>query len=112
MKRALIFGISGQDGAYLSRLLLSKGYEVHGTSRDADLQPFTNLKRLRIRNQVTVHSASLADFCNLLRLITDVEPNEIYNLAGQSSVALSFPQPMESMESTTLASLQILEVMR
>jgi len=112
MKRALIFGISGQDGAYLSRLLLSKGYEVHGTSRDPELQTFGTLSALGVRDRVEVHTASLHEFRNLLRLVTTVEPDEIYNLAGQSSVALSFPQPMESIESITMATLQILEVMR
>ncbi|MCU1348756.1 MAG: GDP-mannose 4,6-dehydratase, partial [Acidobacteria bacterium] len=99
MKRALIFGVSGQDGAYLSRLLLEKGYEVHGTSRDAELQSFGRLEQLGIRDRVQVHSASLLDFRNLLQLIDTTRPDEIYNLAGQSSVALSFSQPVETLES-------------
>ena len=62
MKTALIFGISGQDGAYLAHMLLAKGYRVHGTSRDAEALRFSNLVRLGIRDQVQLHSASLADF--------------------------------------------------
>jgi len=112
MKRALIFGISGQDGAYLAQLLLTKGYEVHGTSRDADLQSFARLERLGVRDRVTTHSVSLRDFRELLQIVTALRPDEIYNLAGQSSVALSFSQPIESMESIAQAELLLLEVIR
>jgi GDPmannose 4,6-dehydratase len=112
MKRALIFGISGQDGAYLAQLLLTKGYEVHGTSRDADLQSFARLARLGVRDRVATHSVSLRDFRELLQIVTAVRPDEIYNLAGQSSVALSFSQPIESMESIAQAELLLLEVIR
>jgi GDPmannose 4,6-dehydratase len=112
MTTALIFGISGQDGSYLAELLLAKGYAVHGTSRDVDSRSFSNLQKLGIADRVSLHSASLVDFRNLLQVITQVEPDEIYNLAGQTSVGLSFSQPMETMESIALGSLQILEVMR
>jgi GDPmannose 4,6-dehydratase len=112
MKKALILGISGQDGTYLARLLLSKGYEVHGISRDAETQTFAGLRKLAIRDRVGLHSASLIDFRNVLQIVSAVEPDEIYNLSGQSSVGLSFAQPMESMESIALATLQILEVIR
>jgi len=112
MKRALIFGISGQDGAYLAQLLLEKGYEVHGTSRDADLQSFARLDTLGVRDRVTAHSVSLRDFRELLQIVTAVRPDEIYNLAGQSSVGLSFSQPIETMESIAQAELLLLEVIR
>lgn len=112
VKRALIFGISGQDGAYLARLLLDRGYEVHGTSRDAETQPFARLRALGVRERVTTHSASLRDFRDLLQLIDGIRPDEIYNLAGQSSVALSFSQPVETMESIAHATVVILEVIR
>jgi len=112
VKRALIFGVSGQDGAYLSRFLIEKGYEVHGTSRDAELQHFARLELLGIRDSVQVHSASLLDFRNLLQLIDTIQPDEIYNLAGQSSVALSFSQPVETLESIVQGTVRILEVMR
>jgi GDPmannose 4,6-dehydratase len=111
-KTALIFGISGQDGAYLAHMLLSKGYRVHGASRDAEAFRFGNLMRLGVRNQVHLHSASLADFRSTLAILTIVKPDEIYNLAGQSSVALSFDQPVETFESVTVGTLNILECIR
>ena len=112
MKRALILGVSGQDGAYLSQLLLEKGYEVHGASRDAELQQFLRLQRLGLRDRVKTHSTSLRDFREVLQLLTNVQPDEIYNLAGQTSVALSFSQPLEAMESIAQAILILLEVVR
>lgn len=112
MKRALILGVSGQDGAYLSRLLLEKGYEVHGTSRDAELQPFRSLHQLNVRDRVRTHSTSLRDFREVLQLVTNVRPDEIYNLAGQTSVGLSFSQPIEAIESIAQSMLILLEVVR
>jgi len=111
-KTALIFGISGQDGAYLAHMLLSKGYRVHGASRDAGAQHFGNLMRLGVLDKVHLHSASLSDFRSTLSILTMVEPDEIYNLAGQSSVALSFDQPVETFESITVGTLNILECIR
>lgn len=112
MKKALICGISGQDGAYLSRLLLEKGYEVYGTSRDAQVCNFSNLKTLGIRDQIKVCSMVPTDFRSVLQVITRISPDEIYNLAGQSSVGFSFQQPFETMESVTLGTLNLLEVIR
>ena len=112
MKRALIFGVSGQDGAYLSRLLLERGYQVHGASRDAESQSFWRLASLGIRDRVTTHSASTDDFRELLQLVDGIRPDEIYNLAGQTSVALSFSQPVEAMDSISRAALILLEVIR
>src|SRR5437763_5708023 len=112
VKRALIFGASGQDGAYLSRLLLDRGYEVHGASRDAESQSFRRLETLGIRDRVTTHSASTDDFRELLQLVDGIRPDEIYNLAGQTSVALSFAQPVEAMDSIARAALILLEVIR
>lgn len=111
-RRALIFGVSGQDGAYLARHLLERGYEVHGTSRDKEMSSFVNLTRLRIREHIRLHSSVLTDFRSVLQVVTDVMPQEIYNLAGQSSVGLSFGQPVETLESTIFGSLNILESMR
>lgn len=111
-KKALVLGISGQDGSYLAKFLLGKGYEVHGTSRDADSQPFTGLWLLGIKDCVVLHSASLVDFRNLVQLVSTVEPDEIYNLAGQTSVSLSFSQPVEAFESVATGTIQILEVLR
>jgi GDPmannose 4,6-dehydratase len=112
VKRALIFGVSGQDGAYLSRLLLDRGYDVHGASRDAESQSFRRLAALGIRDRITTHSAAARDFRELLQLIDGIRPDEIYNLAGQSSVAFSFSQPVETMDSIAQATLVMLEVIR
>lgn len=111
-RKALIFGVSGQDGAYLAQHLLDKGYEVHGTSRDADLASFRNLERLGIRGKVTTYSAVPTDFRSVIQTVTRVEPSEIYNLAGQSSVGLSFGQPAETLESNAIGTLNILEALR
>ena len=111
-KTALIFGISGQDGSYLSQLLLTKGYRVVGSSRDAQISRFSNLTRLKIREQVEVESASLNDFRSVLQVLKKVRPDEVYNLAGQSSVGLSFDQPVESFESISIGTLNLLEAIR
>ncbi|MFZ2960336.1 MAG: GDP-mannose 4,6-dehydratase [Candidatus Ozemobacteraceae bacterium] len=110
--KALICGVSGQDGAYLAKLLLEKGYEVFGTSRDAQVASFSGLVRLGIRDQVHVESATLTDFRSALTCLAKVQPDEIYNLAGQSSVGLSFFQPVETFESVTLGVLNLLEAIR
>ncbi len=110
--RALIIGVSGQDGAYLADLLLAKGYEVHGTSRDANLSRFENLARLGIRERVRLLSVAPNDFRSVLTAIARVEPDEVYNLSGQSSVALSFDQPVDTMESISIATLNLLEAIR
>lgn len=111
-KRALICGIAGQDGAYLARFLLEKGYEVSGTSRDAQMSGFHNLERLGIRGEVQVVSMALNDFRSVLKTLTKTLPDEVYNLAGQSSVALSFEQPVETLESITVGTLNLLESIR
>ncbi len=110
--RALIIGASGQDGAYLSELLLGKGYEVLGTSRDANLSTFSNLTRLGIRERVRLLSVAPNDFRSVLTALVQAEPDEVYNLSGQSSVGLSFEQPVETMESVSIATLNILEAIR
>jgi GDPmannose 4,6-dehydratase len=112
MKRALICGISGQDGAYLARTLLDKGYAVYGSSRDAQASSFRNLERLGIRADVQLLSVAITDFRSVLQALTQVEPDEVYNLAGQSSVGLSFEQPVETMESIGVATLNLLEAIR
>lgn len=112
MKKALICGISGQDGAWLSKLLLGKGYSVFGTSRDAQISSFRNLELLGIRDRICVLSMTLTDFRSVLQVLQKVQPDEIYNLAGQSSVGLSFEQPVESLESNALGTLNMLESIR
>ncbi len=112
MKKALIIGISGQDGSYLAKFLLKKGYKVVGTSRDASVSSFSNLKKLGIREHVKVASASLSDFRSVFQVLKKTQPDEIYNLAGQSSVGLSFEQPVETFESISVAVLNLLEAIR
>lgn len=112
MKRALICGVSGQDGSYLARLLLSKGYEVFGASRDAQAASFSNLASIGIRDQVTLVSIAVNDFRSVFQALSRIRPDEVYNLAGQSSVGLSFDQPVETMESISIATLNLLEAIR
>ena len=111
-KKALICGISGQDGAYLARFLISQGYDVYGTSRDAQMSSFSNLKRLGIRDKITLQSMALTDFRSVLQVLTKIKPDEIYNLAGQSSVGLSFEQPVETLDSIATGTLNLLESIR
>lgn len=112
MKKALICGVSGQDGAYLSQFLLNKGYEVYGTSRDAQASLFQNLVQLGIREKIKYESMCLSDFRSVLQVLMKIEPDEIYNLAGQSSVGLSFKQPVETLESISVGTLNLLEAIR
>lgn len=112
MKRALICGVSGQDGAYLAQLLLEQGYTVYGTSRDAQMSSFQNLVRLGIRDRLKLVSMALTDFRSVLQVLTKVQPDEVYNLAGQSSVGLSFEQPVETLESVATGTLNLLEAIR
>ncbi len=111
-KTALITGIGGQDGAYLAQLLLNKGYAVFGTSRDAGVSGFGSLVRLNIIGQVELLSMAPHDFKSTLTVISKVQPDEIYHLAGQTSVGLSFEQPSETIESITIGTLNILEALR
>jgi GDPmannose 4,6-dehydratase len=111
-KKALVCGISGQDGTYLAQLLLEKGYTVCGTSRDAQISSFHNLVRLGIREQVKLESMALNDFRSVLQVLIKIEPDEVYNLAGQSSVGLSFEQPVETLESIATGTLNLLEAIR
>ena len=112
VKKALIIGITGQDGAYLARDLLAKGYQVTGSSRDVMASSFNNLNALGIRSQVQLISVSINDFRSVFNAIQTAAPDEIYNLAGQTSVGLSFDQPVEAIESIAIGTLNILEVIR
>lgn len=111
-RRAMICGVSGQDGAYLAEFLLQQGYEVFGTSRDAQMTRFANLQALGIRDQVQTLSMAPIDFRSVLQAVSRIEPDEIYNLSGQSSVGLSFEQPVETLESISVGSLNLLEAIR
>lgn len=112
MRTALICGVSGQDGAYLAKLLLSQRYKVYGGSRDAQMASLRNLHRLGIQQDVEVVSISINDFRSVLQTILKTKPDEIYNLAGQSSVGLSFEQPVETLESISVGTLNLLEAIR
>lgn len=112
MPIALVCGISGQDGSYLAQLLLQKGYQVYGTSRDAQMSNFENLVRLGIRDQVQMLSMAPRDFRSVLQVLKQVHPDEVYNLSGQSSVGLSFNQPVETLESIATGTLNFLEAIR
>jgi len=111
-KKALIIGVSGQDGAYLARLLLEKRYRVYGTSRDHEMTSFVNLEKLGVKNKVTLCSMTASDFRSVLTTLQEVEPDEIYNLAGQSSVGLSFSYPVETFESISVGTIHLLECLR
>ena len=111
-KKALICGVSGQDGGYLADFLLRKGYQVLGTSRDAQISSFANLVALGIRDKVSLTSMVLTDFRSVLQILSRSQPDEIYNLAGQSSVGLSFEQPVETLESIATGTLNLLEAVR
>jgi GDPmannose 4,6-dehydratase len=111
-KRALIVGITGQDGAYLAKLLLDKGYEVIGTSRDAQPGRLQGLARLGIVDRIAVESMSPTDFRSAVEILSKWRPREVYNLSGQSSVALSFKQPVDAMNSIVNGTLTLLEVIR
>lgn len=111
-KRALICGVSGQDGTYLARFLLGKNYEVWGTSRDAQGKIFNNHIKLNISNKVNLLSMVPEDFRSVLVALHKSMPNEVYYLAGQSSVGHSFEQPAETIQSILLGTLNILEACR
>jgi GDPmannose 4,6-dehydratase len=109
-KRALITGITGQDGSYLAELLLEKGYEVHGMVRRSSTETFQRLEA--IRDEITLHTGDLLDQRSLVDVLRDSEPDEIYNLAAMSFVAASWSQPVLTAEFTAVGVTRILEAMR
>src|SRR6202158_2551005 len=112
MKRALICGVTGQDGAYLSALLLEKGYEVFGTSRNATNASFGNLRYLAIQDRVKKITMAPTSLASVTAAIVESRPDEIYNLSAQSSVGASYERPAETVESIVSATLCLLEGMR
>lgn len=117
MKKALITGITGQDGSYLAELLLKNGYEVHGIKRRTSLFNTQRIDHLfdnpEIRNRsLFLHHADMNDSSSLIRVINDVQPDEIYNLAAQSHVAVSFEEPEYTANSDAVGTLRILEALR
>ncbi|MBD1193164.1 GDP-mannose 4,6-dehydratase [Vulcanococcus sp. Clear-D1] len=111
-RRALIIGITGQDGAYLAAHLLAHGYQVFGSSRDARPSSLSGLQMLGIAGRLHVVQMAPADFRSVIQTISNIEPDEIYNLSGQSSVAVSFSQPIETLESVIVATGNLLEAIR
>lgn len=112
MKTALIFGITGQDGYYLAKHLLARGYQVCGTSRDTGGRAMDYLQSDPELRVVRTFAVCTNDFYSVFRVINDVNPDEIYNLSGQSSVGRSFEQPLETHHSIVSATINILEVAR
>jgi len=110
MKRALITGITGQDGSYLADFLLSKNYDVHGMVRRSSNENFERIQK--IRDRVTLHQADLLDQLSIIALIRDVRPHEIYNLAAQSFVPTSWVQPVLTGEFTAIGVTRMLEAVR
>jgi GDPmannose 4,6-dehydratase len=113
-KRALVTGVTGQDGAYLSQFLLEKGYEVHGVVRRSSHRGVEDhrLRWLGISGKVHLHDADLIDLSSLIRTVEDVRPDEIYNLAAQSYVASSWRQPVLTANVTAVGVTNVLEAMR
>ncbi len=109
---AIITGITGQDGSYLSKFLIKKGYKVFGFIRDTSVPNLHNLEYLGINGDLELVRANLLDLSNLIRLIDSIQPDEIYNLAAQSSVGLSFEQPIWTLEFNSLSTANLLEAIR
>ena len=117
MKKALITGITGQDGSYLAEFLLKKGYEVHGLKEDqVVLTPQGSIIFIKIlmkkKPQLILHYGDLTDSTNLIRIIQQVKPDEIYNLGAQSHVAVSFETPEYTANCDALGTLRVLEAVR
>lgn len=110
MKRALITGITGQDGSYLAELLLAKGYEVHGMTRRASLPNTERIEHLL--GKITLHDGDLSDSSSIIRIMNLVRPDEVYNLAAQSHVQVSFDVPEYSGDVDALGVLRMLEAIR
>ncbi|MEX0361885.1 MAG: GDP-mannose 4,6-dehydratase, partial [Allomuricauda sp.] len=114
MKKAIITGITGQDAAYLAELLLAKGYEVYGTYRRTSSTNFWRIEELKIENHPNLHllEYDLVDLSSAFRIINDIRPDEIYNLAAQSFVGVSFSQPIATANITGVGALNLLEAIR
>lgn len=112
MKKALITGITGQDGSYLAEFLLEKGYEVHGITRRVSISNTGRIDHLISQNAITLHDGDLSDTSSLIRIINLVQPDELYNLAAQSHVQVSFDVPEYSGEIDAMGVLRILEAVR
>ena len=112
MKKALITGITGQDGSYLAEFLLEKGYEVHGLIRRSSISNTGRIDHLIRENKIILHGGDLSDSSSLVRIIGEVRPDEIYNLGAQSHVQVSFEAPEYAGDVDALGVLRILEAVR
>ncbi|HRE32172.1 MAG TPA: GDP-mannose 4,6-dehydratase, partial [Candidatus Berkiella sp.] len=117
LKRALITGITGQDGSYLAEFLLEKGYEVHGIKRRTSLFNTDRIDHLYqdphvAKRRLVLHHGDLTDSSSLIRIIQQVQPDEIYNLAAQSHVAVSFEEPEYTANADAIGTLRLLEAIR
>src|SRR5688572_18997107 len=111
-KRALVTGVTGQDGAYLSELLLQKGYEVYGAVRRSASRNLGRLEELGIVDDVRFVDLDLMEFGNVFRAVSKIQPDEVYNLAAQSFVGVSFEQPLYTSEVDALGTTRFLEAIR
>ena len=115
MKKALITGINGQDGSYLARLLIEKGYEVHGLRRRSSIfnsERIDDLIKEELGNKLFLHFGDMTDSSSIYRIIGSIEPDEIYNLAAQSHVGVSFETPEYTANADGLGVLRVLEAIR
>lgn len=112
MKTAIITGVTGQDGSYLAEFLLSKGYEVHGIVRRTSTTTRTRVDHLRGHRSFNLHYGNMADASRLSELVSSIQPSEVYNLAAQSHVRVSFDEPTYTSDITGLGTLRILESLR
>jgi len=112
MPIAIITGVTGQDGAYLAQLLLEKGYSVIGLTRGYSNKNLFGLQYLGVLDKVVIEECDLLDFSSILKLLSKYQPNEIYNLGAQSSVGVSFEQPIGTIQYNTISVLNILESIR
>ena len=112
MRKALITGITGQDGSYLAELLLEKGYEVHGVVRRSSVENTERIDHLLNDRKIALHLGDLSDSLSIVRIVQEVKPDELYNLAAQSHVQVSFDAPEYSGDIDALGVLRILEAVR
>lgn len=112
MKKAFITGISGQDGSYLAEFLLERGYEVHGLLRRTSTEKKERIEHLRNNNRFHLHYGDMTDSISLIKIIKEIQPDEIYNLAAQSHVHVSFDVPEFTANADGIGTLRILEAVR
>ena len=112
MKKALITGINGQDGSYLAELLLEKGYEVHGILKRNSVAENQTARLDGIFSQLYLQYADMTDMASLIKVLQDVQPDEIYNLAAQSHVRISFDQPIYTAQTVAVGVMNLLEAIR